>query len=114
VKFTGPGDRIEVTGELSAHEWRVRVRDTGSGMSSETAEHLLTRPPGRGTGTGSGLGLAIVRAVVESLGGEIMVSGEPNRGTTVTLRIPRPQRMTVDQARATDPVITEPAAAPGG
>jgi two-component system, OmpR family, sensor kinase len=112
VKFTQPGDRIEVTGEHSAHEWSVRVQDAGSGISPEMAEHLLTGPPRHGTSTGTGLGLAIVRAVVESLGGRITVSGEPDRGTTVTLRIPRPSWVTSDHAAGSDPAIPEPAGIP--
>jgi signal transduction histidine kinase len=88
VKFTGTGDRIEVVGEHAHHEWRVQVRDSGSGMAPETARRMLTGAPGQGTSTGTGLGLAIVRAVVESLRGQITVDGEPGRGTTITLRLP--------------------------
>jgi signal transduction histidine kinase len=36
------------------------------------------------------LGLAIVRAVIESLGGRITLAGEPGQGTTVTLLVPQP------------------------
>jgi two-component system, OmpR family, sensor kinase len=88
VKFTGPLDRIEVTGQRDAGGWRVQVRDTGSGISAQTAYRLLTGPPGQGTATGTGLGLAIVRTVIESLGGRITLTGEPGEGTTVTLRVP--------------------------
>ncbi|OLB80439.1 MAG: hypothetical protein AUI14_06795 [Actinobacteria bacterium 13_2_20CM_2_71_6] len=94
VKFTEPGDRIEVTGRRDHDEWTVRVRDTGSGISHQTVYQLLTGPPGQGTSTGTGLGLAIVRAVIESLGGRITLSGEPGKATTVTLRVPQPVRVT--------------------
>jgi two-component system OmpR family sensor kinase len=90
VKFTGTGDRIEITGEHAHDEWCIQIRDTGSGISPQTAQRLLAGVPGQGTSTGTGLGLAIVRAVVESLHGRIKVDGEPGRGTTITLRIPRP------------------------
>jgi signal transduction histidine kinase len=90
VKFTKALDRIEVTGRRDADGWSVRVRDTGSGISHQTAYRLLTGPPGQGTATGTGLGLAIVRAVIEALGGRITLTGQPGQGTTVTLRVPQP------------------------
>jgi signal transduction histidine kinase len=88
VKFTGPGDRIEVTGRRDAAEWCVAVRDTGSGMTGEAAAALLTGLPRGHTATGTGLGLAIVRAVVESLGGRVRIDARPNGGTTVSLWVP--------------------------
>jgi signal transduction histidine kinase len=103
VKFTGPGDRIEVIGERCSDGWRVQIRDTGSGISPDTAEQLLTGPPGQGTSTGTGLGLAIVRAVVESLGGRITVSGQPGQGTIVTLHIPQPTAPAITETWPHDP-----------
>lgn len=95
AKFTAPGDRIEVIGACTSDGWTVQVRDTGCGMSADTAAHLLTGPPGQGTSTGTGLGLAIVRAVVEALDGRISLGGDPGHGTTVTLSIPRPTWLAV-------------------
>jgi signal transduction histidine kinase len=114
VKFTGPGDSIEVTGYADQEGWNVRVRDTGSGISRQTAYLLLTGPPGQGTSTGTGLGLAIVRAVIETLGGRITLAGEPGKGTTVTLRVPRPARVTQEAVTAIGPVNPEAVAVPGG
>ncbi len=90
IKFTKPGQRIEVTGTRAAHGWSVQVRDHGTGISPQTARHLLTTPPGETTATGTGLGLAIVRAVTESLGGHLTITGAPGEGTTVTLHVPQP------------------------
>ncbi|MEV8631732.1 HAMP domain-containing sensor histidine kinase [Streptosporangium sp. NPDC051023] len=89
VKFTDPGDRIEVTGYTRPGAWVVEVADSGIGVTVEQARALtsgavrLTR-----TTTGSGLGLAIARAVVEGWGGGLVVTGEPGAGTTVALWIP--------------------------
>lgn len=88
VKFTRVDSRIEVTGERGRDHWWVRVRDDGCGMSRETGERIITAAPGLPTATGSGLGLAIVRAVVASMRGQIAISSEPGRGTTVTLQMP--------------------------
>jgi signal transduction histidine kinase len=89
IKFTSAGQRIEVTGERDTEGWTVRVTDTGVGVSPELAQQLLTSPPGQATGTGTGLGLAIVRAVVESLGGRLGMTGRPGEGTSVALFVPQ-------------------------
>jgi signal transduction histidine kinase len=89
IKFTKPGQRIEVTGARHGEGWTVQVRDYGVGLSPEKAQQLLSRPPGQGTGTGTGLGLAIVQAVAESLDGWLTITGEPGAGTTVTLHVPQ-------------------------
>lgn len=102
VKFTGPGDRIEVTGERGPDGWLIRVRDTGTGIAPETARTLLTDPPGRPTRTGTGLGLAIVRGVVERLGGEVSLD-RADPGTVCTLRVPQaslPPRVEATEARS--------------
>lgn len=114
VKFTGPGDRIEIAGRCVGDEWHVHVRDTGSGILPETVEHLMDGPPGQGTSTGTGLGFAIVRAVVESLGGRMQVSGRPDHGTTVMLRIPQPQGFASDQPSGTEAAGDPTAAIPTG
>jgi signal transduction histidine kinase len=106
IKFTEPGDRIEVTGRRGPGDWTVQVRDTGIGISPETAAGLLDGPPGEGTGTGTGLGLAIVRAVVEPLGGRLTITGLPDVATTVTMHVPQPAVEPREAARP-EPAIVE-------
>jgi len=67
----------------------VGIRDTGTGMPPEVLRHLFdpfftTKP----TGVGSGLGLNISRGIVSSLGGEIVVSSEPGRGSEFRVLLP--------------------------
>jgi signal transduction histidine kinase len=107
IKFTEPGDLIEVTGRRTADGWAVQVRDGGLGISPDAVDRLLHDPPGERTGTGTGLGLAIVRAFVERLGGRLTITGAPAAGTTVRIEVPQAR---VDRA---DPAHAEPVGRPG-
>ncbi|WP_224249221.1 sensor histidine kinase [Hyalangium gracile] len=69
---------------------RIEVRDTGTGMSSETLNHLFqpfftTKPPGMGLG----LGLAVVHGIITAHGGHIEVESQPGKGTCFRLSLPR-------------------------
>jgi signal transduction histidine kinase len=89
VKFTGPGDRIEVIGSAAPELWTVEVHDNGAGLSAadaaviNAADGPLPRTP-----SGTGLGLAIARTAVAANGGRLVIAGEPGVGTTVTLGFP--------------------------
>jgi len=68
---------------------RLRVRDTGAGMTPEALEHAFepfftTRP----FVEGRGLGLAAVFGVITRAGGTADISSTPGAGTTVTAWLP--------------------------
>jgi two-component system cell cycle sensor histidine kinase/response regulator CckA len=68
---------------------RLRVSDTGCGMSAQIKEHLFepfftTKPLGRGTG----LGLATTFSIVQHAGGCINVRSELGQGTTFEICFP--------------------------
>jgi PAS domain S-box-containing protein len=76
--------------ELSPGSYvRLRVSDTGVGMSSETLQRAFdpfftTKPAGQGTG----LGLATVYGIIQQAGGRSQIYSEPGIGTTVTVLLP--------------------------
>jgi two-component system sensor histidine kinase PilS (NtrC family) len=65
----------------------LTVVDQGIGIPAEELENLFQ--PFHGSFTkGSGLGLAIVHRIVTDYSGEIRVSSQTGRGTTVSVRLP--------------------------
>jgi len=91
VKFTRPGDSIQVRAFEDAPQVIVEIADTGPGMPEEEQgqvwEELFRGQMARGT-PGSGLGLALVKAIVERHGGSATLRSRLGQGTLVTLRIP--------------------------
>ncbi|WP_081619441.1 sensor histidine kinase [Butyricimonas synergistica] len=65
------------------------VEDTGLGMSKESLGRVFDRFfKVNEFVQGTGLGLPICKAIVELLGGDIRLTSELNKGTTVYFRIP--------------------------
>lgn len=91
IKFTPPGGRVEVAVEKAGQLARVRISDTGPGLSQEEIQHIFERFY-RGTKNsecpGSGLGLSIARAIVEAHRGKIEVESKPGRGATFLVFLP--------------------------
>jgi two-component system, NtrC family, sensor kinase len=88
---TPAGGRVEVeTRPEEPDHVTLSVRDTGSGIRPEHRDKIFspfftTKPVGQGTG----LGLAICHGIVASHGGEIRVESEVDKGTCLTLVLPR-------------------------
>jgi signal transduction histidine kinase len=88
-------DALDVCGVASVElkrgegEVSVVVHDDGQGVPAEDAERIFdpffTTRPG-----GTGVGLAVARRIVVGHRGEITLSSEPGRGTTVHVRLPVP------------------------
>jgi PAS domain S-box-containing protein len=88
IKYTPPGGRVSITATRRGDTVRIRVRDTGAGMTP--AELELAFEPferlGR-SGAGAGLGLTIARRITEQHGGRLTATSVPGRGSTFTVAI---------------------------
>lgn len=90
VKFTPEGGRIGVTLKDEGVYAAVTIRDTGCGMTAETGSHIFEKFYQGDTshsGEGNGLGLALVKKVIDVIGGQISVESELGRGSAFTVRL---------------------------
>ncbi len=81
--------------EATREWWRVRVVDQGEGIPKENLGRILTpyfTTKNRGDeNRGFGLGLAICRKIVNLHGGQLTITSQPKRGTTVQFDLPSRQ-----------------------
>ncbi len=93
VKYTPDGGNVTISTVLEPGLVRIRISDTGYGISREDLPFIFDRffrAKTRETRavTGSGLGLSLVKRVVEAHRGYIQVESEPGKGTAFTLGFP--------------------------
>lgn len=70
---------------------KISFADTGCGIDEEGMSKLF-QPYYTTKADGHGLGMTIIQAIVRAHGGKIDVESGPNRGTTVTVSLPRAHR----------------------
>jgi CheY-like chemotaxis protein/anti-sigma regulatory factor (Ser/Thr protein kinase) len=93
VKYTLTGS-ITVAVHSDSSFCRIMIRDTGVGIAEADLKRLGERffraesTHGRSV-EGTGIGLSLVRGLVDLQHGSIVFTSELERGTTVTIRLPR-------------------------
>jgi two-component system OmpR family sensor kinase len=91
IKFTAPGDTVEIRAFEDGARVVIEVADTGPGIPWEEVPHIwdeLYRGDGARGVPGSGLGLALVQAVAERHGGDCRVRSRAGQGTVFSLGLP--------------------------
>ena len=94
VKFTEPHGKISLSLRTQGDFVVVQVSDTGCGIPPEVGKHIFEKFYQGDTShatQGNGLGLALVKRVIDIVGGDISVSSQVGRGSTFTVRIRRGQ-----------------------
>lgn len=93
VKYTDPGGRIHIALNASGGKIILRVKDNGIGIGREQKQHIFEAfyqlSHEKRNIQGIGMGLFIVKNVITSLGGEITVESEVNKGTEFTVKLSR-------------------------
>ncbi len=93
IKYSEPGQSVEVAVSTEAGVALLCVRDHGVGIPVNDLDRIferfyrVDRARSRDTG-GTGLGLAIVRHVATNHGGEVTVTSTEGEGSTFCLRLP--------------------------
>jgi NtrC-family two-component system sensor histidine kinase KinB len=87
IRFTPAEGEIRLAAEEIKDFVQFTVRDTGRGIEAERLSTIFDRfNPFSESGTG--MGLALVRRLVESLGGQIAVESRLGHGTTIRFTLP--------------------------
>ena len=89
IEVTGKQGVISISTMQDGDFVKVRIQDTGCGISQENLEKLFnpfftTKPEGQGTG----LGLSITYGIIQEHGGQIQVSSTPGEGSIFELALP--------------------------
>jgi signal transduction histidine kinase len=94
IKFRSRQRRphVHLTSRTENGAVELIVEDNGVGMDEESAAHAL-EAHWRGRSDrevpGHGLGLAIVERATRAVGGSLLLSSAPDRGTRISVRLPR-------------------------
>ena len=93
IKYTERGG-ITITAELAPEQGvlRIEISDTGVGIEPQAMARLFEpfyrSPATAGMAEGSGLGLAVVRSLVDLMGGTIRFDSHVGQGTVATVEVP--------------------------
>lgn len=96
IKYSWPESEVRITTRMTDTNVELAVEDYGVGISSEDIGKLfepfakLGSRPTQGESS-HGLGLTIASNIVHTHGGKIDVESSPGKGSTFTVRIPRPK-----------------------
>jgi two-component system, OmpR family, sensor kinase len=94
IKFTAPGDAVDLRGREDGGRVVIEVADTGAGIAREDLP-LVWQELYRGQRShgiaGSGLGLPLVRTIVERHGGVVDIESRVDQGTVVRVSLPVPR-----------------------
>ena len=97
VKFTEPYGKVSLSLKTQGDFAAVQVSDTGCGIPLEVGKHIFEKFYQGDTShatQGNGLGLALVKRVIDIVGGDISVSSEVGRGSTFTVTLRRRRNAT--------------------
>jgi signal transduction histidine kinase len=99
LRFTPAEGHILLAAEESKEFVQFTVRDSGKGIEAERLANIFDRF-NASSESSTGMGLALVRRLVESLGGQIAVESRVGAGTTFRFTLPvavvEPARHTVE------------------
>jgi two-component system sensor histidine kinase SenX3 len=99
IAYSPEATKVALAARGRGDWWEISVTDQGIGIPPEDLDRVFERfyrvDPARSRETGgTGLGLAIVKHIVNNHGGHVRVWSSPGSGSTFTLELPSPTRVT--------------------
>jgi two-component system, OmpR family, sensor kinase len=95
VKFSAPGDTVEVRASEDDNGLLLEVADTGAGIPADEIGQVwqeLARGRAARSLPGTGIGLALVRVIAARHEGRVAIRSREGQGTVVSIRLPAPGR----------------------
>ena len=92
MKFTDKGGKISLSLKPQGEFAIVQVSDTGCGIPADVGRHIFEKfyqGDASHATQGNGLGLALVKRVIDIIGGDISVSSQVGKGSTFTVKLRR-------------------------
>ena len=97
LKFTPERGRVTVSVRREGDRLHIGVEDTGEGMDEKTLAHVF-EPFYQGESEvrhiGTGVGLALVKQIVDAVGGTITAESAPGKGTAFSINVPISNKVT--------------------
>jgi len=91
IKYSPEGKKIQINIIDNGENWRIYVKDWGSGIPGEDKQRLFTRfqrADKKGV-KGTGLGLAIAKRIVKLHQGRIWIEDNPEGGSIFYVELPK-------------------------
>ena len=92
LRYSNPGDRVEIQVRQENGNVEIVFRDEGIGLNEEESELVFERfyraQRAIDKAPGTGLGLPVAKAIVEAHNGIISLSGKQDQGATATVVLP--------------------------
>lgn len=108
VKFTPEGGKIAIKAWQESDSIKVRVSDSGVGMSQEKIDQLMNNGHvdstlGTSQEKGSGLGLGLCLEYVNRIGGTMAIQSAEGEGTAITIAVPISDKIAEENSASTQP-----------
>ena len=91
LKFTPEDGTIEVKAKQDGSQLKIEISDTGAGISTEALPHIFEpfyQAESNVRHIGIGVGLALVKQIIDAVGGTIEVKSKAGQGTTFLISVP--------------------------
>lgn len=91
VKYTNNYGKVNVTVESVGNELKIKVFDTGRGISAEALPHIFEpfyQAADDSLNIGTGIGLSLIKMVVDAMEGHVSVESQLGKGSTFTVMLP--------------------------